>query len=478
LGFAEARVSDASVIEAEDYLNAADVLMSMNEFPLAKQFLGRAQAAGADDLAVAIGMANAHLAMGETQSAATVLSSVNEEGKEQSFDYLMSLGNVYRQRQDSLRALSAFARANALQADNSVAQRAEFQLAEQEGRQITSNLSVQSQFSLAPIFEDENIYQTDARLRGIVFGDLLPPPRHSVETFGDARFRLHLGSFPIISGFVAERNARGTISVPSELLIQKRNTYDTIFNGGVTPVVRLGGVNFTITPGLQFTMRRDTISPLQMNQNLFRQYVYISSSPIGNWLSFSGGVIREAGPFTEQNLHSRDFSGTLNFRVGRPWRKTALLTGFGARDILFRPAIREYYENRSYIGLERKFGRTVTASVLADYLRAWRVEGSTFAISQSLRPGFGLEVKPNERWTISASGFWSQGKGFHAYDNVTNGVLVSYTKPLRGAVNDGTGEVSVNYPLRFSIGVQQQTFYAFPGNSKTTIVPVVKLTLF
>jgi hypothetical protein len=215
-----------------------------------------------------------------------------------------------------------------------------------------------------------------------------------------------------------------------------------------------------------------------MNQNLFRQYVYVSSSAIGNWLSFSGSLIRQGGPFTEQNLHSRDFSGTLNFRVGRPWGKTALLTGFGARDVLFRPAIREYYENQIYGGLERKFGRTVTTSILAEYSRAWRVEGSTFALAQSLQPGFGLTVRPSEHWTIDANGFWSQGKGFHAYDNVTGGVLVSYTKALRGAVNDGTGNVSVNYPLRFSIGVQQQTFYDFPGNSKTTIVPVFKLTLF
>ena len=42
-----------------------------------------------------------------------------------------------------------------------------------------------------------------------------------------------------------------------------------------------------------------------MNQNLFRQFLYVASSPIGNWLSFSGNLIREAGPFTDQDLHSR-----------------------------------------------------------------------------------------------------------------------------------------------------------------------------
>ena len=51
-------------------------------------------------------------------------------------------------------------------------------------------------------------------------------------------------------------------------------------------------------------------------------------------------------------------------------------------------------------------------------------------------------------------------------------------KPFRGAVNDGTGNVSVAYPLRFSLGLKQQTFYSFPGRARTSIVPVIKLTLF
>jgi tetratricopeptide (TPR) repeat protein len=480
LGFAEARVSDETVITAEDYLNAADVLMSMNDFKLAQQFFSRAQTAGADEMTVAIGMANAHLALGETQSAESLLASAGEPtDRESNYDYLISMGNVYRQRQDTLRALSSFARANSLQPDNDSAARAEVELADQEGRQITDNLNLASQISLDPVFEDENIYQMDARLRGLQGTPaLLPPPRHSLETIADARYRLHFGTFPVISGFVGERNARGTISFPNELLIQKRNTYDTIFNTAISPAFHLGNVNVTLTPGLQFTIRRDTISPLQMNQNLFRQFLYLSTSAIGNWVSISGDVIREAGPFTEQNLHSRDFSGRLNFTVGRPWGKTALITGYAGRDVLFRPSIHEYYETSAYGGIQRKFGNSVRASILAEYLRAWRVEGTTFAIAQALRPGGTIEYHPNERWSFSATGLWSQGKGFHAYDNVTNSFLVSYMKPLRGAVNDGTGSVAVSYPLRFSFGLQQQTFYSFPGRSHTAIVPVFQLTLF
>jgi tetratricopeptide (TPR) repeat protein len=480
LGFAEARVSDATAITAEDYLNAADVLMGMNEFTLAESFYSRAQAAGADELAVATGMANAHLAMGETRSAETLLTSVQDPDKQQNYDYMVSLGNVYRQKQDESRALSTFARANALQPDNEAAQRAALELAGDQGKQITDNLSIGSQAWLAPIFEDENIYIMDARFRGLANSpEFLPLPRKSVETWGSADFRLHLSDgIPLIHGFVAERNARGSFSFPSELLIQKRNTYDTLFNLGITPVVHLGDFKLTLTPGLQYTLRRDTLSPVQMDQNLFRQYLYVSSSSFANWISFYGDLIHEAGPFTEQHLHSRDYSGAINFVVGRPWGRTALITGFTARDILFRPAIREYFGSNSYAGIQRKLGSRLTVSGVAQYMKAWRVEGSTWAYSQALRPGMALNFKANEHWSVDASGTWSSGRGFHAYDNFSNGVLVSYVKALRGALNDGTENLPVSYPLRFSVGVQQQTFYDFPGHSRISIVPVFRLTLF
>ena len=371
-----------------------------------------------------------------------------------------------------------FARANSMESTNDAVRDAELELAETEGRPMTQNISLQSRASFGPIFEDENIYQMDARLRGLSSGPLLPPPRHSYETFGQEQFRLHFGSFPAISGFVGERNARGTTSFPNQLLIQNRNTYDTIVNGSIGHVFRLPGVTLTLTPGLQFTIRRDTASPVQMNQNLFRQFVYVSSSPIQNWLAFSGNLIREAGPFSQQNLHSRDFSGAIDFRVGRPWGRTALISGYHARDLLFSPSVHEYYESGSYAGLEHRFGSAITASAAAEYLRAWRVEGSDWVTAQTLRPRFTLEVKPSERWTISASGAWSQGKGFHAYDNVTSSLLISYTKRLSGSLYDGPENTSASYPLRFSIGLEQQTFYAFPGQSQTAIVPVAKLTLF
>src|SRR5262249_60031420 len=118
-------------------------LMSMNDFKLAQRFFSRAQAAGADEMVVAIGMANAHLALGDPQNAESLLASAGDPAdRESNFDYLVSMGNVYRQRQETLRALSSFARANSLQPDNDSTARTEVELADQEGRQITDNLNL------------------------------------------------------------------------------------------------------------------------------------------------------------------------------------------------------------------------------------------------------------------------------------------------------------------------------------------------
>jgi tetratricopeptide (TPR) repeat protein len=478
LGLAEARVASTDVTSADDYLNAADILMSIHEYALAQRLYGRAQALGADDTAVAIGMANASLALGDTRSAELQLASLPEDPERQNnYDFLVAQGNVYRQRGDRQRALAAFARANRLDPDDPTVRTAELELAEEQGRPITDRISMNSEAFVHGLFEDENIYQMDARLRGFQNGgDLLPPPRRSIETYLDSRFHFRPNSFPEIQGFVAERNARGSFSFPSELLIQNRNTFDTIFNVSVAPVVQIANVKLSIMPGLQYTVRRDTLAPVPMNQNLFRQFLYVGSSPIGNWLSFSGNLIREAGPFTEQDLHSRDFSGALDFRVGRPWGKTALLTGYNARDLLFGPSVHEYYQTITYAGMERQFGSRIRASAVAEFLRAWRVEGNQWAIAQTLRPRFNLDANINQRWSLSASGAWSSGRSFHAYDNVTSRFVVSYMRERRVGRGAGSETASIAYPMRFSFGVEQQSFYDFPGHSHTQVVPVARFS--
>lgn len=477
--FAESRVGEAEPVTAENLLDAADVLMNIHQFELAKKYFMRAQTAGAGDEAVAIGMANAYLALGQTRNAGAMLNTFrNDPDSQQNYDYLMAMSNVYRQQQDTVQALSELAKANRLVEGNESAQRTELNLAETEGRQLNEDVSVRPDGSFAPIFEDINIYNLDAKLRGITDPKLLSPPRSSYESLVDGRYRVHVHGLPIISGLVEERNARGTISIPSQLLIVNRNTFDTTFNGGINPVLHFGDNSIAFEPGLQFTVRRDTSDPVNLNQNLFRQYLYAYSSPFFNWLSFSGSLIRETGPFVEQKLHSRDLSGRIDFVVGRPWGKTSLITGYMARDVLFRPLVREYFTTDSYIGVQRKFGDHVKASVLGEYLRSWRVQDNLFAIAQAIRPGFNLEVSPNMHWTIQASGMWSRGEGDHFYDNVSNQLLISYVRAVERPLHDGVGAVPVSYPLRFSFGIQQQTFYKFAGRNSSTFLPVVRFTLF
>ncbi|HEY3974150.1 MAG TPA: tetratricopeptide repeat protein [Candidatus Sulfotelmatobacter sp.] len=475
LGFAEARVASTDLTSAEDYLNAAEILMAIHEYPLAERMLGRAQALGADETTVAVGMANASLALGDTHAAELQLASLPDDpDRQNNVEFLVAQGNVYRQRGENDRALADFVRANQLDPENPDTRLVEMELAEQQGHPIIDRLGMSSGVRVGPIFEDENIYQMDARLRGVQNqGALLPPPRRSVETYADSHFQFRANSLLPIEGFVGERNAQGSLSFPSQLLIQDRNTFDTIFNVSVVPVVRLGGIKLSINPGLQYTVRRDTVSPVPMNQNLFRQFLYVATSPIYNWFSVSGSLIREAGPFTDQLLHSRDEDADIDFRVGRPWGRTALLTGYNARDLLFGPSVHEYYQTVTYGGLEHAFGSRFRASAVAEFLRAWRVEGRDYAIAQTLRPRFGFDAKLNPHWTLTASGAWSSGRSFHAYDNVAANFVATYTRDRswgRGS------ETAAAYPMRFSFGLGEQTFYDFPGHAHTQVVPVAQVT--
>ena len=193
----------------------------------------------------------------------------------------------------------------------------------------------------------------------------------------------------------------------------------------------------------------------------------------------TGSAQRETGPFIDQNLHSRDLFANVEFTVGRPWGNTSLITGYSVRDLLFRPVVEEYFNTTTYAGLQHKFGRRLTAAALAEDLRSWRVQNTEYAIAQALLPGGRFDFRATPRWSVQGSFILSRGSGYHAYDNVQSQFLVSYVRPLHGNVKGDAGEVPVSFPMRFSVGVQQQTFYDFPGSAgKNTILPIVHFSLF
>jgi tetratricopeptide (TPR) repeat protein len=480
LGFAEARIAD-SAVSPEDIVEAANIFLAMHDFDLAETYFDKAKLAGANPRTVEIGLANTYLAEGENHKAEDALASLGPASDfSDDYDYMMASANLYRQRQDTVHALSSFAQANTVagQDNQGTAQIAQDELAMQEGRQINQTVSFLPEASFAPALEDINVYTLDARILHVTNPAFLPPPRHSYQSLADSHYRLHLGGLPVISGFVGESLTAGRFLFPSENVIEDRNTYDTYFNGGITPVLHLGSNSIAFNGGLQFTLRRDTISPQFMSQNLFRQFLYISTSSFYNWLSFAGSAIREAGPFTDTNLNSRDASASLEFTVGRPWGHTSLITGYTARDLLFNPLVEEYFNTSSYVGFQRKFGSRITAALLAEDLRSWRVQGTQYATAQAFLPGGRFEVRANPQWNLQGSFLLSRGEGFHQYDNAQSEFTVSYTRPARSSFKDGGGGASTAYPFRISLGVQQQTFYNFAGGSRNTILPIVHFTLF
>ncbi len=482
LGFAEAH-SGSSTVTADDILAAANIFLAMHDFDLAETYFDKALLAGANPLNISIGLTNTYLAEGKTSKAQEELATLGPaDDFRDDYDYMMASANLARQRQDTVHALSAFAEASTVAGEennnNETAQLAQYQLADEEGRQINSVVSFLPDASFAPVLEDINVYTLNARLLNVTDPSLLPPPRHSFQSMAESHYRIHVGDLPPISGFVGESVTDGTLLFPSVNVIQTRHTFDTFFNGGIAPTLHFGSNSITFNGGIQFTVRRDTVSPVYMSQNLFKQFLYMSTSSFFNWLSVTGSAVREAGPFIDQDLHSRDASANIEFTVGRPWGSTSLITGYSARDLLFRPTVTEYFNTSTYAGLQHKFGNRITAAILAEDLRSWEVNGPNYVTAQALLPGGRFDFRVNSRWSAQSSFVLSRGLGYHEYDNAQSEFLVSYVRPVKGSLKDGTDNVPVSYPIRLSFGVQQQTFYDFAGSSRSTILPVVRFTLF
>lgn len=476
LAFAEARIGEASPVTTDNMVEAANIFLASHDFDLAERYFNKAKEMGASDDTVAIGMANTYIAQGKDRQAEALLKQLgNSPDYDQNYDYQLAWANIYNQRHDNLHAITAYAHANQVSANDPIAERGLLQVAGDEGTEIYPNLFMQNSLFSGALFEDATLYQMDNEFFGITTS-----PRSSQETDLTSTFRYHPSHFTPINGSFGIRNYRGVLSVPSALAIVRRNTYDTVFDVGTTPVLRWGNAHFILNPGVAFTLRRDTETPAPLNQELFRQYLYLTSSSLFQWLTIRGNAVHESGPFSEQNLSSRDLGATVEFEVGRPWGHNSLITGYSVRDLLFHPLQREFFTTATWVGWTHKFGDTTTLTGLGKYIRSWRVQEQTFAFAQAFIPGVRLDHKLNERWSLNAAFDFTRGQGFHQYDNVQSGFLISYVKPLHRGYNDGTANLPVEYPLRFSVGLQQQSFYNFTGANASTssFRPVIQISLF
>lgn len=484
LALMEAGTGETAPVSGGQYIEAANVLRGMHNYDLSQTYLERARRAGAPDPAVRIGMANNYLATGDTLRAKAELDAVKASSEgDPDYQYLLAQANVFRQEHRGAQAQTSFAQATNAEGEDTTAEQGLLEAGGEEGLRINSKVSVLSDVAVQPIFEDSTVYVLDSKLDASqpvssTNTGLLPPPRSTLQTQWTAAYHLHYDFLPPISGFYQLRNARGSISVPATNSIVNRDTTDNSFNVGIDPTIRLGNNTLTLNSGIQATVRRDSQSPAQINQNLIREFTYLSSSSFFNALSFSGYFIHEHGPFTDTNLNSSLMTAGLDFRVGAPWGKTALVTGWGYSDQKFSPQNYENYFTSSYIGLERRFGPRINVRAMVEDIRAWRIFNSNSGIAQNLRPAGMVDFTPRKNWDIQATSAWSSTRGFHVYDATQNGFSVSYAMPFRRRMTDAGGPITFTYPLRFSAGVQEETFYNFSGSNSQQLKPYFGITLF
>ncbi len=486
LGFAESRIGEAPPVTADNLIEAANLLLAMHDFTLANDYFQKAQQAGASPEVVAIGLANTYLAQGKTKEADEALSALGSDpAADQNYDYLLAEGEVYRQRHQSWNALMALSQADQL-GGNEIAAFEGMQVASEEGLRVTDHLSMLTNFTTGGLYDDSTIYMLDKQIFGITNNANLPPPRSEQESLWTTAYRYHFdNNFPMLSGFFQIRNAVGEESLPQEALIINRNTFDYNFNSALNPVVHLGNSWLAFNTGLQFTLRRDPSAAQYEDQNLFRQFLYMNSSSFFNWLSLNGSLYHESGPFTATSykLSSNDVGSTLQFTVGRPWGKTAFLTGYTRRDLDFTsvpPLPRQFFTTSTYAGLQRKFSQKLTASLLGEYIRSWQTQGTILATAQAIRPAGTVQYIVNPAWKVDGQFAYTRGEAFQEYDNVYSSFFISYVRPIHRTFGDDAGEHNIAYPLSFSVGLQAEQFPSFTGTAQsgTLIRPVFRLSIF
>jgi hypothetical protein len=179
-------------------------------------------------------------------------------------------------------------------------------------------------------------------------------------------------------------------------------------------------------------------------------------------------------------LSSNDIGEQLEFTVGRPWGKTAFVTGYTRRNLTFSPLVRQFFTTSTYAGITRKFGEKLTVTALGEYIRSYRVQDTLTATAQALRPGGTVVFSPNHTWSVNGEFAYTRGEILQDYDNFYSAFYVSYGRPFRRIITDSSGSFPVEYPLRFSFGVETEQFPNFNGVAKSgqTLRPIVRLTVF
>ena len=159
----------------------------------------RARQAGAADEVVAIGMANSAIAQGRPAKRRTQLALLGNPGDfANNFDYTMAQANIYRQQHQQFQAMPAFARANELGGEDDTAELAMQQVAEQQGVQLSRNISVHSDVLMHGVYRRRHDQLTWTAKSSAT---RRPEPSrrrfHRSKRYGPTAIRADLGKYPV-----------------------------------------------------------------------------------------------------------------------------------------------------------------------------------------------------------------------------------------------------------------------------------------
>jgi hypothetical protein len=155
-------------------------------------------------------------------------------------------------------------------------------------------------------------------------------------------------------------------------------------------------------------------------------------------------------------------------------------TGYTRRNLTYSPLVRQFFTTSTYAGIQRKFGEKLTVTALGEYIRSFRVQDTFNATAQALRPGGTIEFRPNLAWRVNGEFAYTRGEVFQDYNNFYAAAFVSYARPVRRVITDSSGSYPVDYPLRFSVGVETEEFPNFGGAIKSgqLVRPIFRLSVF
>jgi hypothetical protein len=130
------------------------------------------------------------------------------------------------------------------------------------------------------------------------------------------------------------------------------------------------------------------------------------------------------------------------------------------------------------VGIDRRFGERLKVRAVAEDLRAWRIVGTNSGIAQNLRPAGSVDFALKRNLDLQVSSAYSSTRSFHTYDAIQNGFSISYARPYHRKFHDDSGSVVLEYPIRFTAGMQEEDFFNFTGGHNQQLRPYVQISLF